>query len=80
MTDNEEPKIRLPKTHPYLAKLVLDPGEWYEFEQRFQYRPEVKIRKLDDSVPDHWTVYVACASEEVKDLLDKHWGTASAGH
>lgn len=73
MTDNEEMPVKGTKTHPYIAKLVMDPADWHDFECRFQDRPEVKVRRLDDSEPDQWTAWVACASEEVKALLEKFW-------
>ncbi|HUZ62952.1 MAG TPA: hypothetical protein VMU82_04475 [Acetobacteraceae bacterium] len=73
MTNNDEPKIKLPKTHPHLAKLVIDPADWHEFERQFEDRPEVKIRKLGTSEPDQWTVWVGCASEMVKHLLEENW-------
>lgn len=73
MDDNEEPEIKLPKTHPYLAKLVLDPADWYDFERRVEDRPEVKVRRLDTAEPDQWTVWVACASPAVQELLEKNW-------
>jgi hypothetical protein len=73
MTENEEMPVKGTKTHPYIAKLIMDPADWHGFEARFQDRPEVKIRFLDDSEPGQWTVWVACASAEVKDLLQRHW-------
>ena len=67
-------RIQDPKTHPHLAKLVIDPADRHEFERQFEDRPEeVKIRKLGTSEPDQWTVWVGCASEMVKHLLEENW-------
>jgi hypothetical protein len=73
MNDNEEPEIKLPATHPCLAKLIMNPADWHDFESRFEDRPEVKVRRLDTSQPDQWAVWVACASEAVRDLLEENW-------
>ena len=73
MTDNEQMPIKGTKTHPYVATIVMDPATWSRFEANFEDRPEVKIRQLDSSQPDQWTVYVACASERVRDLLESGW-------
>ena len=51
----------------------MDPARWYDFERTFEDRPEVKIVKLDHQTPDAWTVYVACASDAVRDLLETNW-------
>jgi hypothetical protein len=74
MTDDEPTlTIKGTKTHPYIATLTMDPALWHRFENDFEYRPEVKIRHVDQEHPDIWTVYVACASHAVKDLLEEHW-------
>ena len=74
MTDDETlPAIKGTKTHPYIATLTMDPVHWHRFEADFQYRPEVKIRHVDRDQPDVWIVYVACASEAVKELMEEHW-------
>lgn len=72
-TENEEMPVMGTRTHPHVTKLVMDPATWAEFERRCWDRPEVKVRRLDDVVPDQWVVWVACASETVKDLLEEHW-------
>jgi hypothetical protein len=73
MTDTDTMPSEGTKTHPYLAVIIMDPARWFYFEQTFEDRPEVKIRKIDRAVPDAWTVYVACASAEVVDLLESNW-------
>jgi hypothetical protein len=61
------------KTHPFVATLPMDPAKLYAFECAFEDRREVKILKVDDSTPGCWTVYAACASEEVQNLLESTW-------
>jgi hypothetical protein len=63
----------LAKTHPYIATILMDPATWSRFEAMFEDRPEVKARHVDRVQPDVWTVYVACASEAVRDLLEPNW-------
>jgi hypothetical protein len=72
MTDNEEARWAT-RTHPYVAVLLIDPVTWAQFQGAFEDRPEVKIRKLDSSQPDQWTVYAACASVAVKDRFESNW-------
>ncbi len=73
MTDSEQTPIEGTKTHPYIAKVIIDPAMWAQFERAFENRPEVRIRKVDHQTPDAWNVYVACASEEVRRLLERGW-------
>jgi hypothetical protein len=73
MDDNEEMPVKGTRTHPYMCAIAIDPVDWSAFEAAVEDRPEVKIRKLDDSEPDTWTVYVACASEAVMKRLEKSW-------
>lgn len=73
MTDNEKMPVKGTRTHPYVAALVIDPVMWAKFEASFEDRREAKIRKLNSSQPDTWTVYLACASEAVKDWLEANW-------
>jgi hypothetical protein len=73
MTDTNIIPARISRTHPHLATIVMDPARWYDFERTFEDRPEVRILRLDDRTPDAWTVRVACASQEVRDLLEANW-------
>jgi hypothetical protein len=73
MTDTDITPIEGTKTHPYIATIIMDPATWSHFEATFEDRPEVKVRRVDRNQPDVWTVYVAGASEAVKDLLEEHW-------
>ena len=73
MTEPNEMPVKGTRTHPYVAAVAIDPVMWAQFKSTFEGRPEVKIRKLDSSQPDRWTVYAACASEAVKDWLEANW-------
>jgi len=61
------------KTHPYIAEIAMDPAKWFKFEQAFEARPVVRIRNVDQRMPDAWIVHIACASKEVRDLLESNW-------
>lgn len=73
MTDTDIIPARISRTHPHLATIVIDPARWHDFERTFEDRPEVRILKLDHQTADAWTVYVACASQEVRDVLEANW-------
>ena len=72
-TDTDIPPNRHINTHPHVATIVMDPAAWFDFERTFEDRPEVKILKVDQATPDEWTVFVACASDEVRKLLESNW-------
>ena len=73
MSDTDTPPVEGTKTHPYLATVVIDPARWHDFERTFEDRPEVRVLKLDHQTPDTWAVHVACASDDVRDLLESNW-------
>jgi hypothetical protein len=73
MTDIDITPIKGITTHPYVATIIMDPAMWSRFEWTFDDRPEVKILMVDRQVPEPWTVYVACASDDVRDLLESNW-------
>jgi hypothetical protein len=65
--------LTIPSTHPYPATIVMEPADWAQFERAFADRPEVHQLGVDRTTPDAWTVYAACASREVRDLLESNW-------
>jgi hypothetical protein len=71
--DDEEMPVKGTKTHPYLAVLRIDPVDWSDLEAAVEDRPEMKVRMVDRDQPDIWTAYIACASEAVKERLEKTW-------
>jgi len=60
-------------THPYVATIVMDPADWARFQHTFEDAPEVQQLAVDQSRPDKWTVYAACASRSVRDALESNW-------
>jgi hypothetical protein len=60
-------------THPYVATILMDPADWTRFQDTFEDRPEVHQLGVDRNEPDSWTIYTACASREVCDLLESNW-------
>jgi hypothetical protein len=51
----------------------MEPATWAKFQRTFEDQPEVQQLGVDRSEPDVWTVFVACASREVRDLLESNW-------
>ena len=64
--------LRVPNSHPILSEIEIDPVHWEKF---LQLRDEPGVKILGHEAPhDGWmTIYVACASELVKDQLDDGW-------
>jgi hypothetical protein len=60
-------------THPFVATIAMEPATWAKFQRTFEDQKEVQQLGVDRSEPDMWTVFVACASREVRDLLESNW-------
>ena len=60
-------------THPFVATIVLNPSMWSRFEFLVEDRPEVEVIRVDRTKAEAWTVYAACASRTVRDLLESNW-------
>jgi hypothetical protein len=60
-------------SHPYLARVTLDPTELARFERLNEDQHGVQILGVDRSMPDEWTIYAACASRTGRDLLESNW-------
>lgn len=75
MTDNEKDEMPVSGTrsHPHMAVLRIDPADWSDLEAALEGRPEMKLRLIDRDQPDTWIAYVACASERVRERLEKAW-------
>jgi hypothetical protein len=73
VTNTEATLPKGTKSHPYLAVVVIDPADLWRLEQVFEDRPEARIRKVDQGTPDTWTIYIACASQRVCDLIEGNW-------
>ena len=73
MNNNIIKQLRMPKSHPVLCELTIDAMKWYRFQQLNEHTPETNIVGYDDPENGEITVWVACASEEVKDALEDGW-------
>lgn len=73
MNDNITKKFRMPKSHPVLCELTIDVMKWYRFQQLNEHTEETNIVGYDDPEDGQITVWVACASEDVKDALEDGW-------
>ena len=73
MTDTDITPDAGIQTHPHLATIAMEPANWSRFERAFEDQPEVRIIKVDRHMPDAWMVHAACASREVRDLLESNW-------
>ncbi len=65
--------IQLPRSHPVLAVLNLDPADGHKFQRLFADEPAVRI--LDHALLNgRMVVRVACCSREVSTRLEDGWG------
>lgn len=63
----------IPATHPYVIEIELDPADYGRFCRLAEDAPELRILDTDQSLPDAWTVRVACASTETASRLQDAW-------
>lgn len=73
MNDNNTKRFRMPKSHPVLAEITINVMSWYRFQQLNDHTQETNIIGHDDPAGGQITIYVACASEDVKDALEDGW-------
>jgi hypothetical protein len=66
-------KFTAPASHPYTATIILDPMEVGRFHRMAEDRPEITVLGVEQSMADHWTIFVACASRDGRDLLESNW-------
>ena len=62
-----------PSTHPYVAKLTVDPADLRYIQDLCDEKPELKFLDYDGSKPDLWRVRVGCASRTVLERLEDEW-------
>jgi hypothetical protein len=67
-------RFRLPATHPILAQIVIDPVNWYDLQRLNADNEDTHIVGHDDQEDGMMTVYIACASREVRSRLEEGWG------
>jgi hypothetical protein len=68
-------RFRLPPSHPILAAIVTDPANWFHFERLDDDNPATLILGHDTPSDGRMTIFVACASDEVR----QPWKTAGLG-
>jgi hypothetical protein len=66
-------RFRLPVSHPILARIEIDPADWYDFQRLNEDNPATRIVGHDAPQDGQMTVYVACASLAVRDRLEDGW-------
>ena len=66
-------RFRMPKSHPVLCELTIDVMNWYRFERLNDYTSETNIIGHDEPHLGQVTIYIACVSDEVKELLEAGW-------
>ena len=66
-------RFRLPATHPILAEIVIDPANWHDLQRLDDDNPATQIVGHSAPQDGQMTVHVACASREVRDLLEDGW-------
>jgi hypothetical protein len=64
----------LPASHPILAEITIDPVRLYDLERLNADNPDTRIVGHDEPHDGQMTVYIACASEEVRRRLEDGWG------
>lgn len=65
-------RFRLPPSHPILAEIVIDPADWYDFQRLDADNPATRILG-HDILDGRLTVFVACATTEVRRRLEEGW-------
>ena len=67
-------RFQLPSTHPILATLSIDPADWHRLQELNADNPATRLLGRDEPHDERLTVYVACASREVRRRLEDGWG------
>jgi hypothetical protein len=66
-------RFLLPTSHPVLAEINIDPADWYDFQRLDADNPATHIVGHDTPSDGMMTVFIACASDEVRQRLDDGW-------
>ena len=67
-------QISLPKTHPYLALIAIDPVDLQRLQRMTEDQPELQFLDFEDDEPDYWKVRIGCSSRAVASALEDAWG------
>src|SRR5215469_14116024 len=52
-------RFRLPPSHPILAKVAIDPVDWFKFQQMAEDNPATRLISRDDPRDERMVAYVA---------------------
>jgi hypothetical protein len=63
-------RFHLPVSHPVLAEVDIEPADWHDFHRLDADNPATHIVGHDTPIDGRMTVYVACASNEVRKRLN----------
>jgi hypothetical protein len=66
-------RLQLPSGYPVLAQIIIDPADYYRFNQLVGDTSATRIISHDDPQDGWLTVHVACASDDVRDRLEDGW-------
>ena len=66
-------RFRMPESHQILAEITIDPADWHNFERLNDDTPATRILGRDVPHDGLLTIYVACASDEVRKRLEDGW-------
>ena len=71
--DSNGERISLPKSHPILLELHIDPVDWHQLNRLTEDDPGIRIMGHDEPANGLMTVRIACASTAVRDGLSDAW-------
>ena len=69
----DDGRFQLPRSHPFLAELHLDPSVWDDFQRLLADDPDSRILNYGTSQSGLMKVLIACASREVRTRLEDGW-------
>jgi hypothetical protein len=66
--------IRLPASHPFPAEITIDPIDLNNLCRFAERSVEVNVVGHDEPIGNKVTVYAACNTDEVRQILLDSWG------
>jgi hypothetical protein len=72
ITADPSNRFQLPSSHPVLAQVDIEPADWHDFHRLDADNPATHIVG-HDILDGRMTVFVACASDEVRQRLEDGW-------
>jgi len=62
-----------PASHPYTAEITIEPVRFLHLEQAVEDARNLRMLDVDDSQPDLWTAWIACACDETRERMEDGW-------